>query len=138
MPNPFTFAAPDLRVFRLCVIFASVAGMCESRTGGYVSDLNQLQALTMMHAPSVFQTDENVSVWRKRADQTCMASLCLLIFSSTVQKSLLNPYDLVGTVWQMANELHFEQEGNGTAEANEQRRRIFWTLYNYDRARKSP
>lgn len=65
-----------------------------------------------------------------------MASLCLLIFSATVQQSSLNPYDLVGTVWQVANELHFEQEGNGSDEERDQRRRTFWTLYCFDRTCK--
>lgn len=67
-----------------------------------------------------------------------MAALCLLVFLATVQFSTMNPYDLVGIVAQVSNELHYECEAPWLPfEVQEQRRRIFWSLYCLDRMRES-
>lgn len=52
---------PDIRIFRLCVVFGVVSGLEGRRQNTFPFDLAAIQSLAMTHAPAIFQFDENVS-----------------------------------------------------------------------------
>ena len=60
-PDPSLFPIPDIRVYRLCIVFAVVAGRSsEAELAGYTLQSARLHAMALKHIGAAFEADEIV------------------------------------------------------------------------------
>jgi len=137
-PDPRTFETPDIRIFRLCLLFTAVSERLVDDTSTlFRLRPIELYRLAIAHLPAAFRMDQMVSTWLGSAadPQTCLVCINMLCLISLHQFVTISPYETVSIGAAMALEMGLNHEDTTLPVAvQEERRRVFWTLFCADRA----
>ncbi|WVQ78314.1 hypothetical protein IAT38_000399 [Cryptococcus sp. DSM 104549] len=123
-PSSTTIPGPDVRVYRLFMIFAIGCNLLEQRGYRMRHDTSVLRTYAFQHFPAVLRGDELLCLY----GIFHFAIYCILDFAQ------MNPYNVVRIAAGLAMELRMHEDDPSLPfEVQENRRRLFWSVITVDR-----
>ncbi|WWD07591.1 hypothetical protein V865_005692 [Kwoniella europaea PYCC6329] len=118
------YSKPDIRIYRLFMIFAIGCDVLEKGGIALLDHSKKLRAYAFHHLPAVLRADS----------LSCIAGLLLYAQYSIMAFGNTSPHAVIGLIARLAIDLNFHQEDYSLPPAEQDtRRRLFWTIFSMDR-----
>ncbi|OCF58735.1 hypothetical protein L486_03225 [Kwoniella mangroviensis CBS 10435] len=118
------YSKPDIRIYRLFMIFAIGCDVLEKGGIALLDHSKKLRAYAFHHLPAVLRADS----------LSCIAGLLLYAQYSIMAFGNTSPHAVIGLIARLAIDLNYHQEDYSLPPAEQDtRRRLFWTIFSMDR-----